>query len=63
MDGMDMWLDYIEMNDSETFDVLDVSSNHQLAGDTPVILSGALWVGKTRSIDSIVVGDLKRIIR
>ncbi|KAG1829095.1 Pantoate-beta-alanine ligase [Suillus variegatus] len=63
MDGMDMRLDYIEMNDSETFDVLDVSSNHQLAGDIPVILSGALWVGKTRLIDSIVVGDLKRIIR
>lgn len=63
MDGMDMRLDYIEMNDSETFDVLDVSSNHQLAGDIPVILSGALWVGKTRLIDNIVVGDLKRIIR
>ncbi|KAG1847272.1 hypothetical protein C8R48DRAFT_731658 [Suillus tomentosus] len=63
IDGVDMRLDYIEMNDSETFNILDASSNHQLAGDIPVILSGALWVGKTRLIDSIVVGDLKRIIR
>lgn len=63
MDGVDVRLDYIEMNDSQTFDVLDASSNHQLAGDVPVILSGALWVGKTRLIDNIVVGDLNRIIR
>ncbi|KAG1881075.1 Nucleotidylyl transferase [Suillus subluteus] len=53
IDGVDMRLDYIEMNDSETFDVLDASSNYH----------GALWVGKTRLIDNIVVGDLKRIIR
>lgn len=58
-----MRLDYIEMNDSETFDVVDASSNHRLAGDIPVILSGALWVGRTRLIDNIVVGDLNRIIR
>ncbi|OJA20457.1 hypothetical protein AZE42_06084 [Rhizopogon vesiculosus] len=60
--GVDMRLDYIEMNDSETFDVLDASSNNQLIGDIPVIVSGALWVGKTRLIDNIVIGDLSRII-
>lgn len=58
-----MRLDYIEMNDSETFEVLDVSSNNQLAGDIPVIVSGALWVGKTRLIDNIVIGDLNHTIR
>jgi pantoate--beta-alanine ligase len=63
MDGVDVRVDYIEMNDSETFDVVGASSNYRLAGDIPVILSGALWVGKTRLIDNIVVGDLKRIIR
>ncbi|KAG2128607.1 Pantoate-beta-alanine ligase [Suillus clintonianus] len=63
VDGVDVRLDYIEMNDSETFDVLDASSNNQsVAGDIPMILSGALWVGKTRLIDNIVVGDLNRII-
>ncbi|KAG1734032.1 Pantoate-beta-alanine ligase [Suillus paluster] len=61
LDGVEVRLDYIEMNDSETFDVLDASSNTQLAGDIPVILSGALWVGKTRLIDNIVVGDLNRV--
>ena len=63
VDGVDMRLDYLEMNDSETFDVLDVSSNSQLTGDIPVIVSGALWVGKTRLIDNIVIGDLNRTIR
>lgn len=39
LDGVDMRLDYIEMNDSETFDVLDASSNNQLTGDIPVIIA------------------------
>jgi pantoate--beta-alanine ligase len=34
-----------------------------LTGNIPVILSGALLVGRTRLIDNIVVGDLNHIIR
>jgi len=60
--GVDMQLDYIEMNNSETFDILDASSNNQLTGDIPVIVSGGLWVGKTRLIDNIVIGDLSCIV-
>jgi pantoate--beta-alanine ligase len=63
VDGVDMRLDYIEMNDSESFDILDAASNHQLTGNIPVILSGALLVGRTRLIDNIVIGDLNHIIR
>jgi len=58
VDGVDMRLDYIEMNDSETFDVVHGASNSQSTGDIPVILSGAMWVGKTRLIDNIVIGNL-----
>lgn len=58
VDGVDMRLDYIEMNNSETFDILDAASSSQLTGDVPVILSGALLMGKTRLIDNIVIGDL-----
>ena len=61
VNGVEMRLDYIEMNDSETFDILDALSNNQMIGDIPVILSGALWVGKTRLIDNIVIGNLNRI--
>ncbi len=57
-------LDYIEMNDPETFDVIpdDVSRKTWEAEGRegrPVILSGAMWVGetKTRLIDNIILGD------
>ena len=30
-------------------------------GRRPVILSGAMWVGKTRLIDNIIVGDAARL--
>ena len=57
---VDLRLDYVEMNDPETFDVLpEGMSRTQWSADVedrPVILSGAMWVGKTRLIDNIVLG-------
>ncbi|KAH7921232.1 Pantoate-beta-alanine ligase [Leucogyrophana mollusca] len=61
--GVDMRLDYIQMNDSETFDVLGASSGKNYAGENAIILSGALWLGKTRLIDNIVIGDLNHIVQ
>ena len=59
---VDLRLDYVEMNDPESFDVLpEGMSRTQWSADVdvedrPVILSGAMWVGKTRLIDNIVLG-------
>ena len=52
--NVDVKLDYIEMNDAEDFSVLnpDTRSTNRL-----VILSGALYVDKTRLIDNILLGD------
>ena len=60
--GIEMKPDYIEMNDPDSFEVLDGQSQRQSVGDEPVILSGAVWVGKTRLIDNIVVGELGRAV-
>src|SRR6266550_2466576 len=49
-----MKLDYVEMNDTETFDKLEDSRTMSDGDD--IILSGALWVGKTRLIDNILIG-------
>ncbi|KAH9930349.1 Pantoate-beta-alanine ligase [Fomitopsis serialis] len=61
-------LDYVEMNDTESFDVLpDNISRVQwdLEGSEregrPVILSGAMWVGRTRLIDNIILGDTRKL--
>lgn len=59
-------IDYIEMNDSETFEVLPsavmrkqwesmVRENGEKG--RAVILSGAMWVGRTRLIDNVILGD------
>ncbi|TFK64093.1 Pantoate-beta-alanine ligase [Pluteus cervinus] len=55
---VNMRLDYIEMNDVDTFEVLD--GDVKIGGEgapKAVILSGALWVDKTRLIDNIILGD------
>lgn len=58
-----MKLDYVEMNDPDTFDVLpDDTFRSQWEAEVearPVILSGAMWLGekKTRLIDNIVMGN------
>ncbi|KAK0466963.1 Pantoate-beta-alanine ligase [Desarmillaria tabescens] len=51
-------LDYIEMNDPETFEALDGASR---ATDDAVILSGAVWVNTTRLIDNIILGNANKI--
>ncbi|KAF7309876.1 Pantoate-beta-alanine ligase [Mycena indigotica] len=58
----DIKLDYIEINDSDTLAPWD--SNQCYAPSTttrPVIISGALWVGKTRLIDNVLLGPLENI--
>ncbi|PFH50260.1 hypothetical protein AMATHDRAFT_61462 [Amanita thiersii Skay4041] len=66
---VEMRLDYVEMNDVESFDELGDemslsvsrpvgSASAEVVGDgsdKQVILSGAIWVGKTRLIDNIVL--------
>ncbi|KAI9062485.1 Pantoate-beta-alanine ligase [Trametes sanguinea] len=58
--SVDLRLDYIEMNDPDSFEVVsDAVSRRQWEGDVvgrPVVLSGAMWVGKTRLIDNIILG-------
>ncbi|KAI0339593.1 Pantoate-beta-alanine ligase [Trametopsis cervina] len=64
---VDIKLDYIEMNDPETFDALsdDVTRStwERHTPRRPVILSGAMWVGKskTRLIDNLVLGDAESV--
>jgi pantoate--beta-alanine ligase len=63
--GVEIKLDYVEMNDPHTFDILDAGLKR---GDMinpldAVILSGAMWVGKTRLIDNIILGDASQILR
>ncbi|KAF8635044.1 hypothetical protein AX15_000580 [Amanita polypyramis BW_CC] len=49
-------LDYVEMNDEDTFDELEESRTiSEGEGDAQIILSGALWVGRTRLIDNILL--------
>ncbi|KAH9832619.1 Pantoate-beta-alanine ligase [Rhodofomes roseus] len=67
-DKIDIRLDYIELNDPETFDVLpEEASRAQWESEgsegkgRPVILSGAMWVGRTRLIDNIILGDTRKL--
>ncbi|KIK85608.1 hypothetical protein PAXRUDRAFT_831948 [Paxillus rubicundulus Ve08.2h10] len=61
--GISMNLDYIQMNDSNTFEILDGQLQRKSTDGAPVVLSGAVWVGKTRLIDNIVIGDLDSIVQ
>ena len=55
-----MRLDFIEFNDADTFDIVDGKVTRK---DFDVILlSGALYVGKTRLIDNLVLGDASKIM-
>ncbi|KAG6811640.1 hypothetical protein H0H92_006455 [Tricholoma furcatifolium] len=58
----EMRLDYVELNNSDDFEVIDSSVNKDGVGHHPVILSGALWVDKTRLIDNIILGDTASIV-
>jgi pantoate--beta-alanine ligase len=55
--GVEMRLDYLELNDSDSFEVVGDEKTEVEYGTQPVLLSGALWVGKTRLIDNLVLGD------
>jgi len=57
---VEMRLDYIQMNYADSFEVLesDVTKGSEL-----VILSGALYVDKTRLIDNILLGDAEKILQ
>ena len=50
-------LDHVEMNDPESFDVVDWDTKD--SHGRPVVLSGALWLGRTRLIDNIILGDVQ----
>ncbi|KAJ7105457.1 Pantoate-beta-alanine ligase [Mycena crocata] len=58
--GSEVRLDYIEFNDSDSLEALDGARFMEPDSD-PVILSGALWIGTTRLIDNIVLGNINRI--
>jgi pantoate--beta-alanine ligase len=58
-------LDYVEMNDAGTLEVIgdgEVGGTSEEGGEREAaILSGAIWVGKTRLIDNIILGDVAKI--
>ena len=64
--GVNISLDYIEMNDGDSFEVL---GGKEIIGGIvegrqreAVVLSGAIWVGKIRIIDNIILGDLDKVL-
>lgn len=58
---MELRLDYVEMNDAKSFDILEPQARRQ-AEEQVVILSGALYVDKTRLIDNILLGNTTNIL-
>ncbi|KAJ7180774.1 Pantoate-beta-alanine ligase [Mycena filopes] len=57
---LEVRLDYIEFNDSGSLKALD-GGRCSRAESHPVILSGAMWIGTTRLIDNIVLGDMAKL--
>ncbi|KAL1758176.1 Pantoate-beta-alanine ligase [Schizophyllum commune] len=58
-------LDYIQLNDSDTFSEVPghrTKDTWAQQSPHPVILSGAIWVDKTRLIDNYILGDVDSII-
>ncbi|KAF8892217.1 pantothenate synthetase [Infundibulicybe gibba] len=53
--GVRVQLDYLDMNDAETFDALDPNARVATAGSRGILLSGALCVDNTRLIDNIIL--------
>jgi pantoate--beta-alanine ligase len=49
--GVDMKVDYFEVFDKETFEPV-----RGQVGGREVVIAGALWVGKTRLIDNLLLG-------
>jgi pantoate--beta-alanine ligase len=59
--GVEIRVDYVEMNDLDTFEEVG-DEQVQRPDGAPVILSGAVWFGRTRLIDNIVLGNTDGII-
>lgn len=60
---VDMRLDYVQLNDSATLDVInDQETRMSQELESAQVLSGALWVGRTRLIDNILLGSVSKII-
>jgi pantoate--beta-alanine ligase len=58
-----MKLDFVELNDSINFEPLRDEETSVSGGEhQAVLLSGAMWVGKTRLIDNLVLGNIGSII-
>lgn len=58
------------MNDPDSFEIIsdnvtaaswDMPGGAKPCRNRPVILSGAMWVGKTRLIDNIILGDASQL--
>ena len=60
-ENIQLKVDYVEMNDPWTFDVVD-DVRRKDGQDEVFILSGALWVGRTRLIDNILLGNQSKIL-
>ncbi|KAH7102928.1 pantothenate synthetase [Auriculariales sp. MPI-PUGE-AT-0066] len=62
-DGVDMRPEYISVNDPETFEEISDDKFERLADKKSVmVISGAVWVGKTRLIDNLILGDVTSIV-
>lgn len=59
--GVEIRVDYVGMNDSDTFEEVR-DEQVQRPNGAPVILSGAVWFGRTRLIDNIILGDTDGVI-
>jgi len=59
--GVEIRVDYVEMNGLDTFEEVGDEQVQEPDG-APVILSGAVWFGRTRLIDNIIIGNTDGII-
>ncbi|KAF8498579.1 Pantoate-beta-alanine ligase [Russula emetica] len=59
--GVKIRVDYVEMNDPDTFEILG-DEQVQRSDGAPVIISGAVWFGRTRLIDNMILGNLEGIV-
>ncbi|KAH9066734.1 Pantoate-beta-alanine ligase [Lactarius vividus] len=61
LEQLEIRVDYVEMNDSDTFEEVG-DKQVQRPDGAPVILSGAVWFGRTRLIDNIILGNTDGIV-
>ena len=68
-EGVQLKLDYIEFNDSDTFEPLPgsetktkLTAREGKGKGMVVLLNGAVWVGKTRLIDNLILGDVGMVL-